>query len=481
MRRHRLGSGRFSVLATGIAIALVGLAACSSDEPTDSAAGDSDTPPSTSVTARDDTSAPPVTGPTSTTTPPPLGGINATALESSYGPGVVMVISRPCDGQGYSQGTGFAIDDRHIITNWHVVAQDYDAKERSPIDPHPWIMTYRRGWRRGTVIGARTNPDVAVIELDEGEPDMKTHLTWAKTPPKPGQFLAILGFPGLESGEFNLVVGKAEDVDGTTHDVDSFAITRELSGRTGPGNSGGPIVDADGGVVGVHTWGAFDRSHWFGEDGEVVKATAERIRSAPEAPQTECPADGPGRWELSWVVRLGTFSNADESAARRELLSPATPEGSEIAELSSNDWVPFLLSDYPFVLLGGPFASKAAADDAVGAYQAQIDASDQSDRFSAAVFPRSAFSTEATDPPDECLQTSAELVVVHGVTPADPLKLREGPSLDADVVGELLNGDNLITSTDDPVVADDITWIPVSTLDNVCGWVARQYTEPADG
>ncbi len=151
-------------------------------------------------------------------------------------------------------------------------------------------MTYRRGWRRGTVIGATSSPDVAVVRLDEDASELDRSVQWAERGPDAGQILAILGFPGIEGGEFNLIVGTADAVDETTEGVPSFEVVRALSGRTGPGNSGGPIVDASGDVVGVHTWGTFDRSHWFGQDGDTVRSTVNDIFSRPRTGTNELHA-----------------------------------------------------------------------------------------------------------------------------------------------------------------------------------------------
>lgn len=410
----------------------------------------------------------------------PLGGINGSALEDRLGRGVVMVIARPCDGFGYGRGSGFAIDSRTIVTNWHVVAEDSEVAD-SPIDPRPWIMTYNRAWRRGTVIGASQKPDVAVIRLDEGEPDFTQPLRWSDTPPADGQNLAVLGFPGIESGEFNLVVAEATDVDGQNRGIPSFGLTRRLSGRTGPGNSGGPIVDADGAVVGIHTWGTFDRSHWFAQDTATIRDAVARMTADPSEPVPSCPADGEDRYPLSYVVRLGTSADPSEEKERYDVVRDAGPAGALVISVNSDEWVPFLLSDYPFVLMAGPFATRTDAEAAVPLYQAAVDASGQVDRLSVGVFPTAAFDRgEATDEPAACIAPTDRFVVVHGVTPAAPLKLRAEPTTDADVIGTMENGEELMVSADDPVEAKGLTWIRVSTLDDTeprCGWVAQAYTQ----
>ncbi len=440
-------------------------------------------PTITAVTTSIGSTPPPVSDPVppSTSVPtPPLDGVNGSALEHDIGNAVVMVLSRPCDGLGYSQGTGFAIDERTIITNWHVVAEDSESAD-SAVDPHPWIMTYRRGWRRGTVIGYRSSPDIAVVRLDESEPSFDRSLEWAQTGPSAGQHLAVLGFPGIEGGEFNLVVGTAADVDETTHGVPSHRIDRALSGRTGPGNSGGPVIDASGDVVGIHTWGTFDRSHWYGQDVDVVRSAAESIIAEPSDPVIGCPADGPERMPISYTVRLGTFARASEAEARLDIVRDAGPQGVSITSVNSTTWVPFLLSDYPEVLMAGPFASRESAREAVRMYQAAIDEAGVKDTFSVGVMPTRVFDTEAFQETDRsCMPYSGSFVVVHGVTDDNPLKLRSKPTTNADVLAELRAGEELMLGDEDPVSANGLKWIKVATLSGgaqKCGWVAQRYTQ----
>lgn len=407
-----------------------------------------------------------------------LDGINGSLLEHEIGPGVVMVVSRPCDGFGVGQGTGFAIDPRTIVTNGHVVAEN---EEPDPvIDPHPWIQTYGRGWQRGTVIGRSTAPDIAVIRLDDGEADLPVSLSWSTDDVEDGQHLASLGYPGIENGEFNLVVGTASDVDGTNRSIESFGLDRALSGRTGPGNSGGPVVNADGEVVGVLTWGTSDRSHWFAQDSPGVREQVERFVDSPAEPNVACDSESPERYGLSYMVRLGTFSDALEMDARRAIVESAGPPGVTVTSVNSDGWTPYLLSDYPFVLVAGPFESRQSADAAVVDYEAALEAGGQSDQPFVGVLPTTVFGELDEDP--SCMETTGDVVVVHGVSSADPLNLRSDPGADAEVVTTFENGQLLLVGDLEPVVVDGTTWLPVETPSDLplCGWVARLYTQPAD-
>ena len=459
-------------------VTLVG--SCTTEDPSPPAS--SVVPPTPVATAA------PVSSPEQTTTPTTqpadpeelLGGLNGSYLEKKLGPAVVMVLTRPCGSPSEVGGSGFAIDTRTIVTNWHVVADDNDDPE-STIDPHPWILAYNRRWRRGTVIGSSASPDVAVIKLDEDERDMPDPLRWADRAVTDGQFAAVLGYPGIENQEFQLTIGKASDVDGTTRDIPSFQLDRQLSNRTGPGNSGGPVVNADGEVVGMHTWGNFSRSRWFAQDENVVRSAVESFVAAPLRPNVECPAEDPSRLPLAYTVRLGTFGDRADAEERLAAVQAASPPGTGIVMVDSDDLTPYLLSDYPFVLAAGPFETRPQAEEAVTKYEAAATAANHNDTFSVGVLPRSVFASATAEPAPSCLPSSDGIVVVHGVASWDTLALRQGPSADQPELARLANGEQLLVGSEDPVRASGADWIHVSTTDSdnpICGWVAQRYTRP---
>lgn len=405
-----------------------------------------------------------------------LGGINGSALEKRHGQAVVMVLTRGCDGMGYGRGTGFAIAPDTIVTNWHVVAEHYDPD--APIDPRPWILTYNRRWVRGTVIGASPTPDIAVIKLDTTEPTMVESLDWLDADIGDGEHVAVLGYPALESGEFNLAVGETAESDGENRSIASFRINRSLSSRTGPGNSGGPVLTTDGSVAGVLTWGQMSRSTWYAQDATVVQ---DAVESMLDDEDTELPVacDDDERYPLSYTVRLGTF--ADEASAQERLdVVDDVRDDVEVINVSSDSWQPFLLSDYPIVMMAGPFDTREAAAAAVEEYQAAIDAAGQSDRFSYGVMPRSVFGDRQQEAADRsCGDLSGSTVDVTGVTPADPLKLRAEPSTGAAVLAELDEGVTLALLDSAPVEANGLEWLPVQHDGDggpLCGWVAKRYT-----
>lgn len=416
---------------------------------------------------------------TPTTFPARETPMNATQLERDHGDHVVMVVAEMCNALGYAQGTGFAIDATHIVTNWHVVADD-NEEPGSRIQGKPYIQTYGRGWYRGTVIAAHPELDLAVIELEPRELRFDTVFRWADTPTEDGQETAIMGYPGIEDGEFALTVADATQVDGTTRDIPSFGMTKALSARTGSGNSGGPVVNSDGEVLGMMTWGLGDLKHWWAIDAAAIREVVDADIADPD-PSVGCTLADEDR-SLRWAVRLGTFSDDGNPSEREAAIAPATPPGIDVTTVDSSDWAPFLLSDYPSVLLAGPFESEADAREAATAYQSALDSTGDEDQLVTTLFPEGAFTLGAGRL--DCapgFEAGAPVTEVTGVSYDDPLVLRADPSVDAPQVEELFDGDRVFPTSDDPVEADGVTWIHVGIYGNTCGWIAQRFTKAAPG
>lgn len=465
-----------SRLARFVVICLIAATvACTSGSNTDTSRQPNTTGETTASTAS--TPTPPTDAPT--TTQAVLGGINGTSLEKQFAPAVARIYSRDCHG-GLSTGSAFAIDKETFVTNWHVVADD-DQDPESAVDPRPWVFTYKRQWRRGSVVGAVSSPDVAVIRLDPDEPEVDSWLSWADRDARDGEFMAAMGYPGVKDYEFQLTVASVAESSDETRGIPSFRINKELSARTGGGNSGGPVLDKAGKVTGVLTWGLYDLRSWFVQDMSVVRDQVEQLlTTTPDVP-VGCDADGPERYPLTYVVKLGTFSNMDDYTERLEVVDPVSPQGARIIRANTEDesWFGFLLSKYPFVMLGGPFDTKEKAHAARKTYQAAIDSAGQKDTFSIGVIPLNHFPSDDAEPIERCSDTAIASATVTGVNSQDKLKFRKGPSLDEEVITELDNGELVQVIDGEVIESGGFEWIYVAPLKldgDECGWVARKYT-----
>ena len=144
--------------------------------------------------------------------------------------------------EGAGRGSGFIIsEDGLAITNNHVVVG------AGTID------VWRGGDQSDTldarVLGASECLDIAVVQLEK---DDYPYLAWHKGDIPTGMDVYAAGFP-LGDPTYTMtrgIVSKADfEVDTEWASIDSVI---EHDARTRPGNSGGPLVDADGKVVGVN-------------------------------------------------------------------------------------------------------------------------------------------------------------------------------------------------------------------------------------
>ncbi len=151
---------------------------------------------------------------------------------------VVRIEGQGCG--GISNGSGFVADNGVVITNAHVIA----GVER------PFIID-SSGRHRAEIIGFNPDLDVAVLRVDKlaGPPlIVRGGLVEKGTP------AAILGYPG--GGEFT--VGPAVTVDAFKaigrNIYNQGQTAREvysIKGTVEPGNSGGPLIDKNGDVIGL--------------------------------------------------------------------------------------------------------------------------------------------------------------------------------------------------------------------------------------
>ena len=138
----------------------------------------------------------------------------------------------------YGLGSGWIVrSDRSgsdIVTNFHVVAGAWQAG-----DVH---VNVRSGDRltRGTISKVDRSDDLAVVHVDESLPAL--HAAGAR--PQLAEPVMAIGSPiGLDGTVSIGVVSGFRSVEGSDY--------IQFSGPISPGNSGGPLLDRNGSVVGV--------------------------------------------------------------------------------------------------------------------------------------------------------------------------------------------------------------------------------------
>ena len=203
---------------------------------------------------------------------------NAAPDASTYETAVVRVVaaSESTDGLVIGTGSGFFINDRHIVTNQHVIAGARLPSNRSALfivlsgsdEPLPV-----------TVIWADEGLDLALLEYAGGV--SAGALALASGDPAGGMEVYAVGYPGsadavlasaaqstLTDGILSKLPFEAQWSTGGS----DLTLVLQHTAAINPGNSGGPLIDECGGVLGVNTSGGI--SEVRDGDGNVVGATA---------------------------------------------------------------------------------------------------------------------------------------------------------------------------------------------------------------
>jgi serine protease Do len=185
-------------------------------------------------------------------------------------------IRDPAEGQaGFaSTGSGFFIDaDGTIVTNNHVVTG-------------AGSVTVRIGGDRtqefpAKVLGVSECSDLAVIKMVD--PGPYPFLTWSAKQVVPPLEIYATGFP-LGDPEYTVtrgVVSKAKAAGDTNWASVRHVIEHDANIQ--PGNSGGPLVDGEGRLVGVNYAGGDTRNtgtaQFFAIAGDLAKPTIDQLKS----------------------------------------------------------------------------------------------------------------------------------------------------------------------------------------------------------
>ena len=148
-----------------------------------------------------------------------------------------------CDKKGaeFALGTCFVYsDDGKIITNYHVIDGAYSAK----------VFINDKEYSVSKVLAYDKNIDLAVLKITTT--DVFAYANICKKTVKTGETVYAIGSSrGLTNTYSQGIITQAERVvDGVVHIQHDASITN--------GNSGGPLLNIYGEVIGINTWGLAD-------------------------------------------------------------------------------------------------------------------------------------------------------------------------------------------------------------------------------
>ena len=174
----------------------------------------------------------------------------------------------PFGGQGRSQGSGFVYDDEgHVITNQHVVAGATEVTVKLSDG-----STYD-----GTVVGSDASTDLAVVRVDAPAAALEPLELADSDELEVGDGVVAIGSPfGLAQTVTTGIVSALHRQITAPNDF-SINDAIQTDAAINHGNSGGPLLDLEGRVVGVNSQ---IESQTGGNDGigfAVPSSTVEKI------------------------------------------------------------------------------------------------------------------------------------------------------------------------------------------------------------
>lgn len=176
----------------------------------------------------------PYTGPQFSGKPPPLGAPDTD--RPIPGPNLSERLP-PASARPVSSGTGFIVAPGRVLTNNHVIN-----------DCGSMVARNAKGSRSpARVLATDRHRDLALLSIaaDAGPP-----LTFRESPPvHRGETVITYGYPysGLATSGPTITTGDLSALAGLRDNPINFQITAPVN----PGNSGGPLFDSQGNVIGV--------------------------------------------------------------------------------------------------------------------------------------------------------------------------------------------------------------------------------------
>ncbi|MDX3227068.1 S1C family serine protease [Streptomyces sp. ME19-01-6] len=166
-------------------------------------------------------------------------------------PSVVTIEAQSSNGEG-GTGTGFVYDTQgHILTNNHVVA--------SAADNGKLTATFSNGKRYAAeVVGRAQGYDVAVVKLKNASGAKLTPLPLGNSDKVAvGDATVAIGAPFGLSGTVTTGIVSAKNRPVASSDGGggnaSYMSALQTDASINPGNSGGPLLNGDGGVIGINS------------------------------------------------------------------------------------------------------------------------------------------------------------------------------------------------------------------------------------
>jgi S1-C subfamily serine protease len=150
--------------------------------------------------------------------------------------------------QWKGNGTGFFISkDGYIATNYHVIAESTEIELE-------FIRNGQKQNYKAKIIQSDKQNDLAILKIDDNSfnPFSLIPFNFETSLTNVGTNVFALGYPmalSLMGTEIKFTDGKISSKTGFQGDISTYQMTTPIQ----PGNSGGPLFDFDGNLVGVNS------------------------------------------------------------------------------------------------------------------------------------------------------------------------------------------------------------------------------------
>jgi S1-C subfamily serine protease len=222
-------------------------------------------------------------------------GFNPAAIYERLSPGVVTITSlfgrqslrEILGGEGTAgQGSGFVLDgDGYIATNAHVVTNGSGSNLSRAREVY--VQFADGNQVEAKIVGYDPNADVGVVKVDPKGLDLVPLSFAATNAVRVGEPVAAIGSPFGEEGSLSIGVVSAKNR--TIEALTDFSISDAIQtdAAVNRGNSGGPLLDAHGRVVGINSQirssGGGSVGVGFAVSGDMVRRSIRQIREHGEA------------------------------------------------------------------------------------------------------------------------------------------------------------------------------------------------------
>lgn len=254
-----------------------------------------------------------------TKAPLPADNGSIAAVAEKVLPSTVQIIADTESEERGATGSGFVLDrEGHVVTNNHVI--------EGADHPGGRVTVVTSAGRRfqAEIVGRTDAYDLAVLKVDGLEGVTPASLGTSNDL-RVGEGVVAIGSPlGLANTVTTGIVSalnRPVSTSGDSDDTTSFINAVQTDAAVNPGNSGGPLVDLRGRVVGVNSAIATVAGASTGQGGNIGVAFAipvEQVRVTVDQILREGEASYP-------VIGASVSSGPEEDGARVEDVTPGSP------------------------------------------------------------------------------------------------------------------------------------------------------------